>query len=235
MLAMASDGKRVFFGVRVSVPTANSLARCVETLARRAKDQRLDLKWVAPTSYHVTLKFVGWTQVDAIGALRDSVGAAIAGIAPFKFRTTRIGAFASLDKATVVWAGIDDTSGSLTELAKRIDTACAALGVAPDTRAFHPHVTLARLREARVVRDVVLPMAEQMFSDTHVDGVTLFESETKSSGSVYKEISQIGFKTAETEQKRQTGALLVGNATADPDTDDGWPSGAAPSEEEMNR
>src|SRR5260221_7508550 len=98
-----SDGKRLFFGVRVSVATANSLARCAETLARRAKDAKLDIRWVAPTSYHVTLKFLGWTHDDAIGSVRDRVAAAIAGVQPFKFRTSRLGAFASLDKASVVW------------------------------------------------------------------------------------------------------------------------------------
>src|SRR5690606_7193294 len=78
--------------------------------------------------------------------------------------------------------------------------------------------------ETRSVRDLVLPLSEQMFSGTNVDGVTLFESETKSSGSVYRELHRIRFKTPEntpvTEVQRQTGALEVGD-----DTDDGWPRG----------
>jgi len=35
-----------------------------------------------------------------------------------------------------------------------------------------------------------------MFGDTRIDAVTLFESETKSSGSVYREISRIELKQA---------------------------------------
>ena len=58
-------GKRLFVGVRVSVQTANALASAAETLQRRAKDARIDLKWVAPVNYHVTLKFLGWTREDA--------------------------------------------------------------------------------------------------------------------------------------------------------------------------
>ena len=58
-----------------------------------------------------------------------------------------------------------------------------------------PHVTLGRREKLDLLREVVLPMSEQMFSDYPVDGVILFESETKSSGSVYTEISKIGFKT----------------------------------------
>jgi 2'-5' RNA ligase len=217
-----ADGKRLFVGARVSVQTANALAAAAETLQRRAKDARLDIKWVAPASYHVTLKFLGWTRQDAIGAVRDGLGGAVTGVAPIKFRTARLGAFPSLDKASVLWAGVEDHV--LDELAARVENAMAQIGFAPESRPFHAHVTLGRLRETRPLREVVLPLGEQMFSDTRIDGVTLFESETKSSGSVYKEISRIDFKRAVDRpldaEKRQTEALEL-----EDETDDGWPRG----------
>src|SRR6185312_3296506 len=101
------DGKRLFLGVRVSVATANALAQCAEQLARRAKDANVDVRWASPTSYHATLKFLGWTRSDAIVAVRDAAQAAVAGVQPFRFRTSRLGAFPSLDKASVIWAGIE--------------------------------------------------------------------------------------------------------------------------------
>jgi hypothetical protein len=79
---------------------------------------------------------------------------------------------------------------------------------------------MARLKEPKAIRELVLPMAEQVFSTTRVSGVTLYESETKSSGSVYRELARIGFKPAASEPKRQTTPLEVGD-----DTDDGWPRG----------
>lgn len=217
-----SEGKRLFVGVRVSVATANALAHAAETLARRAKDAGITIKWVAPVNYHVTLKFLGWTRIDAVGAVRDALEAAVAGSQPLSFRTARLGAFPSLDKASVLWAGVD--GGVLDPLAARVEAAMERIGFAPERRAFHAHVTLGRLRETRPLKDVVLPLSEQMFSDTRIDGVTLFESETKSSGSVYRELHRIGFKTAEiagqTALQRQTGAVELGD-----ETDDGWPRG----------
>jgi len=219
-----TEGKRLFVGVQVSVATANALARCAEQLSRRARDAKLDIKWVAPASYHVTLKFLGWTQTDAVSAVHDRVEAALVGAQGFRFRTSRLGAFPSLDKASVLWAGIEDPR-PLTELAERVERAAIELGYKAEAKPFHPHVTIARLRETRAIREVVLPMSEQMFSESRVDGVTLYESETKSSGSVHKEISRISFKTAETEGRstfrRQTGALELGDETEQ--TDDGWP------------
>lgn len=211
-------GKRLFIGVRVSVQTANALASAAETLQRRTKDAGIDVKWVAPVNYHATLKFLGWTREDAIGAIRDALEGAVVGVQPLKFRTSKLGAFPSLEKASVLWAGVE--GGALDDLAARVETAMAGIGYAPEQRAFHAHVTLGRLRETRPVKDVVLPLSEQMFSESRVDGVSLFESQTKSSGSVYMEIARIAFKQAENELKRQTGAVELGD-----DTDDGWPRG----------
>ena len=214
-----SESKRLFVGIRVSVSTANQLSQAAETLARRARDSGVELKWVAPANYHVTLKFLGWTRVDSVAAVRDAIEQAVTGVSRFSFRTSRLGAFGSLDKANVLWAGCENHD-ALTDLAKRIDAATEPLGFTPEKRAFHAHVTLARLRETRAIRDVVLPLAEQMFGDTRVDGVTLFESQTKPSGSVYHELHRIAFKPAENRAERQTGAVDLAD-----ETDDGWPRG----------
>ncbi len=214
-----ANGKRLFIGVRISVPTANALVQCVESLGRRSREAGVDIKWVSPASYHVTLKFLGWTREDTIGAVRDAVGVAVTGVAGFRFRTSRLGGFPSLDKANVIWAGVEDPA-ALTELAGRIERACVGLGFPAEKRPFHPHVTLGRLKETRAIRDVVLPLSEQMFSDSRIDGVILYESETKSSGSVHREISRISFKQAEIREERQTGAVELVD-----ETDDGWPRG----------
>jgi 2'-5' RNA ligase len=240
--------KRLFVGVRVSVAVANSLAGCAETLARRARDAGaadrsggpVDLRWVAPSNYHVTLAFLGWTGLDAIGRVCDALEAATVGESRLTFRTSRLGAFPSLDHANVLWAGIDDGT-ALTGLARSIGDAMAGLGFPREARPFHAHVTLARLRSSRAIREIVLPMAEQMFGDTRIDAVTLFESEAKSSGSVYRELEKIPFKraprTAQEPVKRQTDALERGTPDREPDdtlietlTDDGWPRGQGPTE-----
>jgi RNA 2',3'-cyclic 3'-phosphodiesterase len=231
-------GKRLFVGARISVAAANALAGCAETLARRARDAGVDLRWVAPTNYHVTLAFLGWTGLEAIERVCDALEAAAAGTGTgrMSFRTTRLGAFPSLDHANVLWAGIEDGTG-LAQLARSVGEAMAGLGFPRDSRPFHAHVTIARLRSSRAIREIVLPMAEQMFGDTRIDGVTLFESETKSNGSVYREVRKIAFEQASGSalepSKRQTDALERGTPDREPDdvlTDDGWPRGQGPTE-----
>ena len=137
----------------------------------------------------------------------------------------------SLDKSNVLWAGVTEDDGALAKLAARVESACTGLGFAADKRPFHPHVTLGRVRETRPLRDVVLPLSEQMFGDTRIDAITLFESETKSSGSVYREVRRISFKTASegavsaAERQSRPVELEETRRTSEPETDDGWPRG----------
>ncbi len=233
-----APSKRLFVGARISIATANALSQAVETIARRARDAGADVRWVSPANYHVTLKFLGWTRTDAVDAIRDKLADACRGTQGFTLKTSRLGAFPSLEKASVVWAGVE--SAELAALADRVEAAMEALGFAKEKRSFHPHVTLGRLRESRPLKEAVLPVSEQMFGNTRIDSITLFESETKSSGSVYREVARIGFETASISPletaERQTRALSLGAPTVssdsrgsrDEDTDDGWPRGQGP-------
>ncbi len=228
--------KRLFVAARVSVPTANALASAAETLARRARDAGFEIRWVAPVSYHVTLSFLGNTRVDAITAITDALDQAVRGTKDFKLKTSRLGAFPAFDNPRVIWAGVEEQTGELAALADRVGTAMQRLGYG-DRKPFHPHVTIGRVKEVSAklssLKEVVLPLAEQMFGDTRVEAITLVESETKSTGSVYRDVHRAAFKTAVSDHpesvKRQTGALPMG-ATSEPvdierETDDGWPRG----------
>ncbi len=233
--AVSEEGRRarLFVGVRVSVATANALADAAELLARRARDAGVDIRWVSPMNYHVTLAFLGHQRVDAIPAVVDVLEEAAAGTPSIRFQTLRLGAFPSIEKGRVLWAGIEERGGEavLDALARKIGQGLRGLGVT-DRKPFHAHVTLGRLRETRPLRETVLPLSEQMFGETRVDQISLFESETKSSGSVYTELRRIDFKSARATsidpEKRQTELVdeeARKQAERDVETDDGWPRG----------
>jgi RNA 2',3'-cyclic 3'-phosphodiesterase len=235
---MSEHARRLFIGIRVSVATANALAGAVETLARRAGSSGLTVRWMPATHYHVTLKFLGWTHVDATSALVDVVREAIAGVTPFSFSTARLGAFPKLDAARVVWAGVTSRDDVLGQLAHRIDEATTALGFAP-AGPWVGHVTLGRLREPVAIAETLLPLMEQMFSDTKVTGISLLESTLKSGSLVYREVSHFEFFQPEIDRKRQSPPVQLEPQSASSahlgtlsvheiDTDDGWPRGHIP-------
>jgi 2'-5' RNA ligase len=218
---VSADGLRLFVGARVSMATVGELGGTAEMLARRAQQAGLRVTWVAPATYHVTLKFIGWVRREASAAIADALARAVAAakVAPFTFRTQRLGAFPNPDKASVVWAGIEDRSGGLSALAAAIDRELEAVGVAKDKRAFHPHVTLGRLRDPASVAQVILPYSEQVFSETSLVEVVLFESRTKSKGSEYLPVAKIGLFRPENAEKRQSQVVEPSPVDA---SDDGW-------------
>jgi RNA 2',3'-cyclic 3'-phosphodiesterase len=213
-----SDQRRLFIGVPVSMRTLDALAGATETLARRAQNARLAVRWLAPATYHVTLKFLGWCRPETVDAVVDAARRVAGTIEPFRFSAARLGAFPSAQKATIVWAGIDDAAGRVAALADKVEQEMSGLGFARETRRFHPHVTIGRIREPADVADVLLPMSEQAFSETRVDNLVVYESRTISSGSEYSVVAQMPLGAAHLPPKRQTTGLeraSAGDTTAD--------------------
>jgi RNA 2',3'-cyclic 3'-phosphodiesterase len=196
---------RLFVGVRVSLATVRALDEAVQ-LMRRA--ERPGLRWLAPASYHVTLKFLGWTRPDVEFALRDRMAAALSGQRAFEVETVGLGAFPSLSRARVLWAGLDAHGGArLTDLAGRIEQAAAALGFAREERPFHGHVTLARLKTPGDVRSLLERCPEQAFRTSCIDSVVLFESHMKSTGSEYEEKARWPLEMDSKASRRHTGPV----------------------------
>lgn len=218
-MAREKEQIRLFVGVRVSLATVNALADAARDLRARAGESGLRVKWVAPATYHVTLKFIGWTRPAAVDAIHDSVGSALAGTIGFEFATRGVGAFPSPRKARVVWAGVDDPNGHLTALAEAVDATLASLGYAKEKRPFHPHVTLGRLKVPGDISALLEPLAEQSFSETVAESVVLFESVMKSSGAEYTPIVEWPLEAAPRAKKRQTERLEPSSADASREED----------------
>jgi RNA 2',3'-cyclic 3'-phosphodiesterase len=107
-------------------------------------------RWIDVENYHITLRFIG----DVDGRTADEIVTRLDRIdrEEFQISLNGIGSFGS-KKPHSVWAGVSP-SAELTALQGEIERICQRIGLPPDPRKFMPHVTLARLRSARV-EDVV--------------------------------------------------------------------------------
>ena len=99
-------------------------------------------RWVGEDQIHLTVRFIG--EVDR--HLANDVHAALAGIRhpPFDIALSGLGAFERRGETKVLWAGVTPHD-PLKALHKKVDQALARAGIEPERRAFHPHITLARL------------------------------------------------------------------------------------------
>ncbi|MCR9136801.1 MAG: RNA 2',3'-cyclic phosphodiesterase [Alphaproteobacteria bacterium] len=107
-------------------------------------------RWIDVENYHMTLRFIG--DIDAPTA--DELVNALDRIERPQFDLSLIGmgSFGS-KKPHSLWAGVS-ASPELLALQAEIERICQRLRLRPDPRKFTPHITIARLRGARV-EDVV--------------------------------------------------------------------------------
>ena len=100
-----------------------------------------------------------------------------------------LGAFPSVRRARVVWAGLDDPTHRLAGVAGSVGDEMERIGFAREKRAFAPHVTLARLRSPHG-DDLHEPLAPLAFL---VDRIGLYESRLGRPNAVYSELATFPF------------------------------------------
>ena len=103
-------------------------------------------RWIKPESYHITLRFAG--DIGNSEAREFVANLANIEIDGFELRLSGLGVFGG-DNPHAIWAGVEPQP-QLEELARAHEKAARNAALAPDTRAFRPHVTLARLKHSSV-------------------------------------------------------------------------------------
>lgn len=98
-------------------------------------------RWQDDAQLHLTLRFIG--EVDR--HLAEDVAAALGGIhhPRFALALAGLGQFDRGGRVDSLWAGVTPHD-AVTALHNKVDQALLRIGIAPDTRAFLPHITLAR-------------------------------------------------------------------------------------------
>ena len=139
-------------------------------------------RWQDDAQLHLTLRFIG--EVDRHQA--GDIAAALASIRhpPFEIALDGVGSFGKHGKGAL-WAGVTP-HGDLKTLHKKVDQACLRAGIAPDSRAYHPHITLARLgRGAGPIEPFIARWAGLSSNAFPVDSLCLYESRLGSEGASY--------------------------------------------------
>jgi 2'-5' RNA ligase len=145
-----------------------------------------DLRWSPREQWHVTVRFLG--RVPDVEELVGRLAPALGELAPAVVALEGTGAFPTPRRASVLWVGVAD-GGALAALADVVESACVRAGFVPETRPFHPHVTVAR---AARPRDLRLLMGE--IGPDGVGGpwpttdVRLMASETGGGAAVHRDV-----------------------------------------------
>lgn len=170
---------RLFIAIRPPEPVLDLLIDTMEGLP--------SLRWQDVDQLHLTLRFIG--EVDR--PLGEDLAAALAALhfERFTIRITGVGRF-DHQRRGALWAGVEPRD-KLAALAAKVERVCVGIGLPPERRAFHPHITLARWgRGAGNSLDPFLARHAALHSEPfEVDRFILFESRLGREAASYEAIA----------------------------------------------
>ncbi len=152
-----------------------------------------DLKVVRPELLHMTVKFLGDTEDDLVDRIAAMIEEAVRGIQPFEVRLAGMGAFPSLSNIRVVWVGMED-SGTLAQIAQRLDGSLGELGFERDRKGFKPHLTVARAKSPLrmgAVQNILKERAASDFGTYKVGSIRLKKSVLGPHGPTYSDVREV--------------------------------------------
>jgi 2'-5' RNA ligase len=116
--------------------------------ALQALPAMADLRWVEPEDAHFTLKFLGETPIPRLPAIVGALDGVAQQWEPFTVHFGGLGAFPNVHRPNNIWLGVAEGEKPFQHLYNAVDVALKKIGVKPERKDFHPHLTLARVPKA---------------------------------------------------------------------------------------
>jgi 2'-5' RNA ligase len=186
---VSSERLRLFVAVDIPAGLLEALNDSLAPL--RARSEVTSARWTTPANQHVTLKFLGWVEAEAV----DPVAATLVSVAsshePSTITLAGLGAFPSERRARVLWAGLDDPAGLLSALASDLEAALVPVGFKAEKRGFTPHVTLARFKPPASIAGVLSEERGVAPARFDVDHLVLYRSHLHPKGASYEVLGTI--------------------------------------------
>ena len=158
----------------------------VRELLIDAMDGVPGLRWQHDEQLHLTLRFIGEVERPVAEDLALALGKIR--FERFAIRIAGVGRFEQRGRGAL-WAGAEPRA-PLAALAAKIERVCVGVGLPPERRAFHPHITLARWgRSGAVSLDPFLARHAALVSDPfEVDAFRLYQSQLGRDGAHYEAV-----------------------------------------------
>lgn len=180
---------RTFIAVDLSPALKDKFIELVSELKRT----RADVKWTDARAMHITLKFLGEVDPGGIPEITAAVDAVAGRHAKFVLSFRGTGAFPGLrSPRRILWAGVVENPG-LAALHIDLDLELFQLGFPKEDRAFHPHLTLGRVKGPSRVWEAAAELekrSDENFGEMTVDRLILFQSLLNPGGAEYKVIAE---------------------------------------------
>jgi 2'-5' RNA ligase len=179
----------------VALPVPPAVQARLAAVQAEVKASGLALRQARPEGLHLTLAFLGQRPQGDLLPLSEALHRAANGRPPFRLGVAGLGAFPSLDRPRVLWAGLTGELHTLDGLRRAVWNEIEALAIPFQRQPFRPHVTLARAPEAlgpqaaRLLRRIVAGHPDEPFGEWTASDAHLMQSEPVPGGARYASVS----------------------------------------------
>jgi 2'-5' RNA ligase len=174
---------RIFLALSFSVAVTRKIAEETARLHQPMADAGFRVAWVPAANLHLTLRFIGSVEEDLVEGITGACKKVAAQHAPIEAKAVGLGAFPSLTKPHVLWVGVE-APPSLSALQRDVEAAMVELGFDKEERAYHPHVTVGRVKQGHATAAEIwkgdAPLGSSLMSE-----IVVYESRTRSAGAEY--------------------------------------------------
>lgn len=180
---------RLFIAAELPPEALSALSNLIHGLRASALG---GIRLVATKNIHLTLKFLGDTDVARLPALTAALDG-LAGRTPaFSLALGDVGGFPNLNRLRVLWVGLAGDLQSLDGLAGLVEEACFALDFKANAQPYSPHLTVARMRdsaspeERRKAGETLTSLQWETGVSVPIDSFKLIKSTLTPEGPIYE-------------------------------------------------
>ncbi|MNO42588.1 2'-5'-RNA ligase [compost metagenome] len=177
----------------IAVPIPEAVKQNIKSWNREYAEQLHFKKWVHAEDYHVTVQFLGDTEVERIERLKEVLVRGVSDMSPFHLSAAGLGVFGRPRQPRVLWGGLEGDIAALHNLYHRVISASEELGYTPEDRPYHPHITIARKyrEEEQLDPELIRSLhTEASFGTWMVDRIVIYRTNLGSQP-MYEEIASM--------------------------------------------
>jgi len=175
----------------IAVELSNDFRHALTEIQNQLKSSDADVKWVKPDNIHITLKFLGSIPPKKVKAIKEFFPEIFDSSHVFDVQLANLGAFPSINKPKVIWAGLDDPDGRLKLLANHTEEFLCRLGFPKEHKEFKSHITLGRLRSFKNLNPLTEALQKTAVPSQmkqRIEKITFFKSTLTPQGPIYESL-----------------------------------------------
>jgi 2'-5' RNA ligase len=187
---------RTFIAIDLSQEIKKVLSQLIEELDEMDKEHK-KIRWIKKEGMHLTIKFLGDIGNEKIPEIEKTLKNISEKFESFVLKLKGTGTFPPRSKnPRVLWIGIKEEE-TLKLLQHQMEADLEKLGFPRESRKFHPHLTLGRVKVFSNFRQILLLLEkyrERIFGEMKVEKITFFQSKLKPTGAEYSILSEFELK-----------------------------------------